>query len=460
MKKIVFFVLLIVGWAGVRSQDTLVPRDSNLFYAWWYDPSYVADTGSGFGVNYFIHAVSAGAQVAELALRFETDTALDIVGVLFAPAYPVSDTVDHPRLLRETLHLYQAVDTGMQHLASKNVYRDPDSPLYPRPIHQFLYIDTLWERGYTPRRDPQNCVRVHNTWDWGFYEYYFDSPIRVEDSFYISIYHKTSATVAEREFGLIGQRDGGGWGRASTTFCNDLPTTPFPQIRYKIRKMIHNPSTNHYDYYPTWYDTTSPQLLLVFPIIGYGSPYARCVPVEGITYKEESNCRFHFTWSDTVYAHKGWEFTYVVDGASPESGNIVECSRADAEANVAPNVRYRAFVRPRCVGHRYGDWGEGVPFSHSQPSGIEVQAGQGLFTLTPNPTTGKVLVGLGDGVTAAAAGRVVASVLDAAGHEVMRMEPGEGSTSFEIDLAPLPSGTYVVSLTTAVGTDAQKVVKQ
>jgi len=43
---------------------------------------------------------------------------------------------------------------------------------------------------------------------------------------------------------------------------------------------------------------------------------------------------------------------------------------------------------------------------------------------------------------------------------VMRMEPGEGSTSFEIDLAPLPSGTYVVSLTTAVGTAAQKVVKQ
>ena len=453
MKKIAFIVLLIVGWTGVHGQDTLIPRDSNLFYTWWYE-SLAADTESTITLATFVFGGSSPSDyISELALRFETDTALDIVGVLYHSTAPVSDSVERPIILRRTFQLFQAVDTGLQLLASKNIYRDTSSPLHRRPIDMFFFADTLWGRGY----DPQNCVRVHDIATCKFYEYYFDSPIRVEDSFYIS-YNAGIASPPENELIMRGQHYS--FGDYRTVYCNHLATTPFPQIQYKVRKRFYNPSTNNYDYSPTWYDTTISALMLAFPIIGYGSPYARCVPVEGITYKEVSNCRFQFTWSDTVYAHKGWEFTYVVDGASPESGNIVECSLAEAEANVAPNVQYRAFVRPRCVGQRYGDWGEGVPFCHSQPIGIETQVDQGHFTLTPNPTTGKVQVGFGDGVSAAEVGRIVASVLDAAGHEVLRIEPPEGSSSFEIDLAPLSSGTYVVSVVTALGSGTQRVVKQ
>ena len=90
-----------------------------------------------------------------------------------------------------------------------------------------------------------------------------------------------------------------------------------------------------------------------------------------------------------------------------------------------------------------------------------VEEAGSLFTLTPNPTTGTVRVEIHTpsplrGTPPILGGELI--VHDAAGHEVMRMKVETGQKDVELDLAALPKGTYLVTLTTPQGTGTQRLV--
>ena len=99
--------------------------------------------------------------------------------------------------------------------------------------------------------------------------------------------------------------------------------------------------------------------------------------------------------------------------------------------------------------------------------------GGGLFTLSPNPTTGKVTVSVGhtpQSLTHSSVSRadsspnlgeqLVLTVRDAVGREVLRKEFSIVNCQFSIplDLSGLPSGTYFVMLTTSTVTATQRLV--
>ena len=78
-----------------------------------------------------------------------------------------------------------------------------------------------------------------------------------------------------------------------------------------------------------------------------------------------------------------------------------------------------------------------------------------LFTLTPNPAQGSVVVSR---AAAQAAGPATVTLLDAAGHEVLRARMSAGQTSLRLDLRTLPAGPYFVTLTTPSATATRRLI--
>lgn len=98
-----------------------------------------------------------------------------------------------------------------------------------------------------------------------------------------------------------------------------------------------------------------------------------------------------------------------------------------------------------------------------QSVGIDTVAEDGTsFTLTPNPTTGKVTVELhlaqplcNNGTDM---GEPQITVRDAAGHKVLHRTVSAAQTAVELDLSHLATGTYFVTLTTPNSSTTRRLV--
>ena len=455
MKKTLLTILLSACAMCLQGQDTLVPRDTNLFYNWWYEDYVAADSDVFLRIDNYtdVDIPKDGIETLfEVALRFETDTPIDILGILFSGRTLYDRNGRSPNGDHMYINLYAAEDTGIRLIGQFDRINDPVSPIHSK-LYDFF--------GYTSQTNrDEDCVWSHKLDSFLCKEYYFDTPVRVEDSFYISF----NGPIGWGADGMQPEVMRGicpyAWGGEYT--CDHLFPNTFPYFKYKYRQ-CSNPAYGVYDTMP-WKNTEATIMLLAFPIIRYGSPYANCIPVNGITYKEESSGQFLFTWNDTIPSHRGWEFTYVPDGTSPDAGTTLACDSATASAVVEVNRHYRAYVRPRCVGNRYGDWGDGVPFWHGStppdPTDITpVEEGAGaLFTLTPNPTTGKVTVRINNSALKIENGEI--TVRDAAGHEVLRQVMAPGQKTVMLDLSKFPAGAYFVTVTVAGRSATQQLLLQ
>ena len=189
--------------------------------------------------------------------------------------------------------------------------------------------------------------------------------------------------------------------------------------------------------------------LLVFPIVKYGMVFSNCAPVECLCVGKQEGATFQFEWSDFNMSHLGWEFTYVPDGTSPDGGTAQTCSTPIASVTVPSGIRYRAFVRPRCIADRYGDWGDGVPFCYNCSS-EGVSAVDAATQVYPNPTSSTVEV--------VSAYKVVqVDVLDARGVRLLTVT--SGGTTVSVDLSDYPDGVYLLMVHTYEGTATKQVVK-
>ena len=467
MKKTLLTFLLSACTLCLQGQDTLVPRDTNLFYNWWYEDYVAADSDVFLRTDplWDIDLYWGQATLIEVAIRFETDTPIDILGISF----PVRSTYETfgqiPPFAPVYINLYAAEDTGIRLVGQFDRFNDPVSPLYYKPYDFFGYFNT-YMGGMNPGSG--DCVWRHELDSFPCKEYYFETPVRVKDSFYISFNGPRSGGVEVTSAQVM--RSINPYGVGGETICDSLLPNTFPYFKYKYR-VVTNPAYGVYDTLP-WENTEARIMMLAFPIIRYGSPYANCIPVNGITYKEESSGQFLFTWNDTIPSHRGWEFTYVPDGTSPDAGTTLACDSATASAVVEVNRHYRAYVRPRCVGNRYGDWGDGIPFWHGStppdPTGINpVEGSEALFTLTPNPAKNHVTVTIGEAAHSSALsgtspdlGKELITVRDAAGHEVLKQAVPAGQTTVVLDLQEQPAGAYFVTLTAAGHSATQRLVLQ
>lgn len=463
MKKI-SLLLMLIGGMTLSAQVSVVPRDTNLFYYWWYE-DLIADTGQLILTD-LVSQVTTGDSngrwvdpmeqpltiCGEAAKYFYTDTALSILGIRLCSYHykgnwsPTREWLDTTYCPNAFLSLYKKEGDSMLLLGRKHIlYDDPCTP------SGNMYV--------TLRSIREDCSTKY-LYDCGmaFREYYFDQPITVEDSFYVGVtlHPDTTLPIGEDVTSFITFELNCYYNICQSIWnCHCTPTSyNFPALKYRYRLLtqIKSSPEDSYQYIGTlheWRDTAIKSCLMVFPIVKYGSVFANCTPVEGLRTIKQEGATFYFEWSDSTMSHRGWEFTYVPEGSSPDGGTAVECSEANASATVEPGIQYRAYVRPRCVANRYGDWGTGVPFCYNcQPGATgDVEA---TVSVHPNPTSSVVEVVSPNNIQ-----RI--EVYDSRGTIVSTATGNGGNT--RIDLSPYADGLYLIKILTPEGTATKQVMK-
>ena len=177
-----------------------------------------------------------------------------------------------------------------------------------------------------------------------------------------------------------------------------------------------------------------------------------CQRVSGLRYEGVINEWPKFAW-ERCEGQDRFEVQYAeVGGDGWHRATITSATEYLLRAEIDSTARYRVRVRAQC-NHRchihdtlmLGEWSDTVEFClHPQGIGGAAATGGGLFSLAPNPARGTVTV-----KPALAAGDypAVLTVSDTKGREVMRYSLTDGSP-LTIDVSALPSGAYLVTLTT------------
>ena len=95
---------------------------------------------------------------------------------------------------------------------------------------------------------------------------------------------------------------------------------------------------------------------------------------------------------------------------------------------------------------------------HSEPVAVTqpVAPAEPFFTLTPNPTDGRVVVEVKSEKLKDKSGEATITVCDATGREVLTRKASEPTTL--LDLSGFATGVYLVTLTTPAGTGTQRLV--
>ena len=471
MKKIIFlFALMGTALLNAQEMTPLYPRDSNLFYQWWNE-EMLADSNCIELSFDMCQAVTYGMHLrwklpisedplgvitcAEVAQCMHTDTTLNILGIrvcniLFDhPSITVFDLMlgdddsESPVPKKFDVTVYAKEGDNMIPLAKRHLFRG--APRGTDTMMVDLYRNFDHRHSSSSRPNPCEEPLRHIAVKLPYKEFFFDEPVTVNDSFYIGLDIDPREVHIRSEFSY-------------PTFFNKWDDTcdhnkpdlfPIQHFRYRpVFKRTPRP-TDTTAYYMDWRDTDMHCYIAVFPIVKYGTPFSLCTPVEGLSMDRQKDSTFFFVWSDSALSHLGWEFTYVPDGHSPDEGEVVACDSNAACVTVERGTTYRAFVRPRCVAGRYGEWGTGVTFGHgTQSTGIRDVAGN--VELLPNPTTGTVVV-------RSAIELKAVEVFDTKGTQVLAA-PASGRTA-QVDLATLPDGVYQLKIHTLGGTAIKQAVK-
>lgn len=177
-----------------------------------------------------------------------------------------------------------------------------------------------------------------------------------------------------------------------------------------------------------------------------------CPRVDGLRYEGLVGGNPRVSW-ERCEGHDFYEVQYAAVGGAWQRAPITNMTTCVLYAGWTPGTRYLVRVRAKCSHHCHihdtlmvGEWSDTVEFTMPGGAGVEAvgEAERGLFAMTPNPTTGSVVVSPTELVEDYPA---VLTVNDAKGREVFRHTLTDGSP-LTLELGALPSGTYLVTLTT------------
>ena len=384
--------------------------------------------------------------------------------------YPYADTTHR----QEYIYLYEADTASLRELAAVPWhYRDMFDSL------RYLYVrGAYW---YTRQYDPSNIGGNYADWNnyyqccgdsmWEFTfrlrEYYFDSAIVVQDSFYIgySDYSYVYAYDDPAGYAQYAQSRSPMYMFArdpvSTTNCEgtvgDALTTgvcgvywPSVFFRYPYSCDSAMPPIRYENHW---------KIPMIFPIIEVDTtvpPPDYCPAVSNLQVARDENGCVVATWDAFVNHTNGYEIQYGLRTQDYDQWQTVFSSTNFAQVcDLNPVLGYGLRVRPVCENKRVGPWQERYFFIPGQlPVGIEDEPSSDLARHTrvaPNPAKDAVTVSSDYGILGL-------DLYDLQGRHLLN--DNLGSREATLDLSALPEGTYILQVSTPAGTTTKRIVKR
>lgn len=438
MKKVFFAVLLIAIGTCTIAQSSFLPRHPRFFYHWWYEDYLSQDLATMTIQTWRMDTATINGRFYhewERAYYQYTDSPLTMVGI----AAQLYFSGGHKGTLpKETfLNLYEIDGDSLvllYHIPIASCYHLYDGTTY-YPIHNIDYLH--FDYAYFPRTSIDTCFIYQVPDSLYIREFYFDEPITVSDSFYISAGFSADGgpiglwqcTVDHHHYG------------DSYSCVRRVQQPEFPTFRYKS-KFYRIDSLNNADVLNRWYSSEQQMYPLLFPIL----QQAECKAVYNLHIAWQSGNTIRFEWDYTDESNLGWEFTYIQNGQS--QGPIVQCSEPWVEISLEHGGSYLAYVRQKCTGGQYSHWGFGQLFRYEENS--IANPSEEAPIVTPNPTTGVVTINSPYGL-------LHIEVYDMAGVRLLDLPCHDEEV--KIDLSRFPAGSYLLKTASLNGTATQTIVK-
>ena len=472
MKKIIIILSLMCAVTAYSQIDTIHgwQRIPGMFYEdsnWW--DHYCFDVPCEYpGLDYnVVMRIPFGDYKKEYARNCYTDTAIRIIGIAASAAFTKWDnSVDTVLAHRpnESFRLYKADTSGMEFLREAQ-WHATDSIRFRNSV-------SIWQKNRYNYVTHQNEIYYEED-IMDLYEAYFDKPVIVKDSFYVSAtsygnYVIPDTTIYEDNPYGEGPYISIVYNKAFQTvayfasmFAPFLPKNEqFAPRRdyYKVRDLepdsAHNygewqiiPGSDDHDYNHFYMN--------IFPIIdttfrGVMPQADTCPTPQGLRVGQISNLGVFLEWENVA---ERYQISLTPDGGT----ETIETSEAPfiQLTGLDTATWYMAKVRAECDSEDVSLWSDTLRFfvpgdttSTGPTESIETIAERFTY-LMPNPAS--------DNVTVMSSFRIDRiEVYSLTGQRVMQQKVGALST--QIDLSCLPKGTYIVRTYTNHGISNKRLV--
>ena len=444
MKKVFFAVLLMVSSSCAIAQLSFQPRNPRLFYRWWYE-DYLSQDSTTLTCSIWLphDTVAHGYRYIERerAVYHYTDSPITLVGIAGALAsgshyYKKGGDTITPETF---FNLYETHGDSLLLLRHVPiVFDDGDGELTFLPVHN---IDTIhFDMAYFPQTSIDTCFIYQSHTKLPIYEYYFEEPITVSDSFYISFGEWTDNVVlfALRQCSMSNRQP-----EESYNCLRAVQQPEFPKFKYKCSFFRIN-SLGNVDTLNHWDTSEEPMFPLIFPIL----QQAECKTVKGLHLAWQRGNTVRIEWDNTDESNLEWEFTYTPENQSRYSGPIIHCSEPWVEISLEHGGNYFAYVRQKCNSDEYSSWSMRLPFSYD--GNAITNPPEEAPIVIPNPTTGVVTINSPYGL-------LHIEVYDMAGVRLLDLPCHDEEV--KIDLSRFPAGSYLLKTASLNGTATQTIVK-
>ena len=278
-------------------------------------------------------------------------------------------------------------------------------------------------------------------------EYYFDSAITVTDSFYLGCATTDPTLTDFNSFSYIASHM---WDYCAYAVSPD--GTPNPSLKPCEMEV---PEFTYYDSSGLdnqWHYYTHKRFQLIFPIIEVDT---FCVTPEEPYLASRDSLVVRVEWLDTTNLR--WEVSRTAPGGDPEMGLITPTANPYIEySDIDNDSAYHVYVRGYCetgIWSGWSDWStpcliDSIPTPPTPPEGINtIETAD--FSLSPNPARGMVTLKCAEVMQ----GRV--EIIDIQGKSWCKKTLAGRRT--ELDVSVLPTGSYLVYITTEKGTLTKKL---
>ena len=313
-----------------------------------------------------------------------------------------------------------------------------------------LVFETQFEPGFPHCTKEDHHIDTANS-----YEFYFDTPIVVSDSFLVGYY----------TYGNDGQRYNYGRGLDPTltgyiyqvifsTRCHVRDEEDVPPLG----SWITGRNTISYLQSYAW--------AILMPIIApppCNPDTLACPAVQDFSVRVLDSLNVEFVWNP-LPQHRSFQISVGREGEPPDTGRVFSTDTCWLKVtdHWDTTTLYVAYIRAQCLQHCYsndtlvwGSWSEPVTFFGHQPhgpTGIATPTGQPCpFTLTPNPARGTVTVRMAE-----CPPNATLTIRNAAGHDILTIPVS--APNFTIPIHNYAAGTYFVTLSTPHTTTTERLI--